>query len=199
MRRTLCAARPFPYIDSSISYLDSQAFVKLQRAAAKVQHHISAQAFRHYQLHLQHGWAIHRTRTFGAQNNDSFRLECASEHRVWKPGLRCADRFLESYIWDLSDRQSQHFAPNVNSFNECADRRLATLGIVTLSSGHLVYVTDANANSRTPMTTASGLCAGPERQWQALIAGTFFNTCAFADPQPDLSKRQAELVTRAGL
>jgi hypothetical protein len=57
-------------------------------------------------------------------------------------------------------------------------------GIVTLSSGTWFTVTDANANfANSDGQQRPDAVPGQKANGKPCVAGTFFNTCAFTDPQ----------------
>ena len=177
--------RPFPYVDSSIGYLDSQGLSNYNALQAKVQHNFGAGVSALVNYTYSHALGNSSNANLGAQNNDSFRYSAEPNIEYGNLDFDVRHRFLASYIWDLPIGRDQHFASNVNSFTNVLIGNWQLSGIVTLSSGTWFTVTDANANfANSDGQQRPDFVPGQSGNGKPCIPGTFFNTCAFADPAP---------------
>ena len=137
------------------------------------------------QLHLQPCAGDSSNANLGAQNNDSFRWSARPNIEYGNLDFDVRHRFLASYIWDLPIGKDKHFASNINSVANLLIGNWQLSGIVTLSSGTWFTVTDANANfANSDGQQRPDFVPGQNQNGKPCVPGTFFNTCAFTDPQP---------------
>ena len=115
----LCAAPSFPYIDSSISYLDSEGLSNYNALQAKLQHHFGSGVSALVNYTYSHALGDSSNANLGAQNNDSFRWSAHPELEYGSLDFDVRHRFLASYIWDLPIGKDKRFAPNLNSAAIC--------------------------------------------------------------------------------
>ncbi|WP_158748660.1 TonB-dependent receptor [Acidobacterium sp. S8] len=176
--------RPFSYIDAAISYLNSEGFSVYDALQTKLQHRFRGGVTALVNYTYSHALGDSSNANLGAQNNDSFRW---SKHPEWEYGNLDFDvrhRFVSSYTWDLPFGHKQHFASDVNTFTNLIIGDWQTSGIVTLSSGTWFTVTDANANfANSDGQQRPDVVPGQKANGKPCMTGTFFNTCAFQDPQ----------------
>src|SRR6185437_12530623 len=107
--------RPFPYVDASIGYLDSEGLSNYNALQAKLQHQFGSGVSALVNYTYSHGLGNSSNANLGAQNNDSFRWSAHPELEYGNLDFDVRHRFLASYIWDLPIGKNQHFAPNINS------------------------------------------------------------------------------------
>lgn len=177
--------RPFPYIDSSISYLDSEGFSNYNALQAKLQHRFGSGLSALVNYTYSHALGDSSNANLGAQNNDSFRWSQHPELEYGNLDFDVRHRFLASYTWDLPFGKGQHFAGGANRVANLLIGNWQTSGIVTLSSGTWFTVTDGNANfANSDGQQRPDAVPGQNQNGRPCVKGTFFNTCAFQDPAP---------------
>lgn len=176
--------RPFPYVDAYIGYLNSEGFSVYDALQSRFQHRFRGGVTALVNYTYSHGLGDSSNANLGAQNNDSFRW---SKHPEWEYGNLDFDvrhRFVASYMWDLPFGRNQRFASDVNGIANFFIGDWEMSGIVILSSGTWFTVTDANANfANSDGQQRPDAVPGLKASGKPCVAGTFFNTCAFTDPQ----------------
>ena len=176
--------RPFPYVDAFIGYLNAEGYSFYDALQARVQRRFSGGVTALVNYTYSHALGNSSNANLGAQNNDSFRW---SKHPEWEYGNLDFDvrhRFVSSYIWDLPFGRGQRFGANANAIANVFIGGWETSGIVTLSSGTWYTVTDANANfANSDGQQRPDAVTGQKANGKPCTAGTYFNTCAFTDPQ----------------
>jgi hypothetical protein len=176
--------RPFPYVDAFVGYLNSEGYSFYDALQARLQHRFSRGVSALVNYTYSHALGDSSNANLGAQNNDSFRW---SKHPEWEYGNLDFDvrhRFVAAYIWDLPFGQGQHFGANANTLTNLLIGDWELSGIITLSSGTWFTVTDANANfANSDGQQRPDAVPGQKANGKPCVPGTFFNTCAFTDPQ----------------
>jgi hypothetical protein len=176
--------RPFPYVDAYIGYLNSEGYSFYDALQSRFQHRFRGGVTALVNYTYSHGLGDSSNANLGAQNNDGFRW---SKHPEWEYGNLDFDvrhRFVASYMWDLPFGHGQRFAPNVNGVTNFFIGNWEMSGIVILSSGTWFTVTDANANfANSDGQQRPDAVPGQKANGKSCATGTFFNTCAFTDPQ----------------
>jgi hypothetical protein len=175
--------RPFPAVDSGISYFNSAGNSEYNALQTKLQHRFASGVSILVNYTYSHALGNASNANLGAQNNDAFRWIA---HPEWEHGNLDFDvrhRFVASYIWDLPFGRGKRFGSDVNTF---ADRLIGgwqLSGITTISSGTWFTVTDANGNfANSDGQQRPDAVAGQNPNGKPCVAGTSFNTCAFTDP-----------------
>ncbi len=176
--------RPFPYVDAYIGYLNSEGFSVYDALQSRFQHRFRGGVTALVNYTYSHGIGDSSNANLGAQNNDGFRW---SKHPEWEYGNLDFDvrhRFVSSYMWELPFGRKQRFASNANGITNFFIGDWQMSGIITLSSGTWFTVTDANANfANSDGQQRPDAVPGLKANGKPCVAGTFFNTCAFTDPQ----------------
>lgn len=176
--------RPFPYVDAFIGYLNSEGYSNYNGLQTRLQHRFGHGVSALVNYTYSHGLGDSSNANLGAQNNDSFRW---SKHPEWEYGNLDFDvrhRFVASYIWDLPFGRGQQFGANANTFTNLLIGNWELSGIITLSSGTWFTVTDANANfANSDGQQRPDAVPGQKANGKPCVPGTYFNTCAFTDPQ----------------
>jgi hypothetical protein len=175
--------RPFPYVDSSIGYLNAAGNAEYAALQAKVQHRFGNGLSFLVNYTYSHALGNASNANLGAQNNDSFRW---SANPQWEHGNLDFDvrhRFVASYSWELPFGNGKKFASGVNPFVNNLIGQWTVEGITTLSSGTWFTVTDGNGNfANSDGQQRPDAVPGQSAGGKPCVAGTFFNTCAFTDP-----------------
>jgi hypothetical protein len=176
--------RPFPYVDAYIGYLNSEGYSLYDALQTRLQHRFRGGVTALLNYTYSHGLGDSSNANLGAQNNDGFRW---SKHPEWEYGNLDFDvrhRFVASYMWDLPFGRGQRLAADANGVANFFIGNWEMSGIVTLSSGTWYTVTDANANfANSDGQQRPDAVSGQKANSKPCLAGTFFNTCAFTDPQ----------------
>jgi hypothetical protein len=150
-----------------------------------MQHHFGSGISALVNYTYSHALGNSSNANLGAQNNDSFRWSAHPEIEYGNLDFDVRHRFLSSYIWDLPIGKGQRFAPNLNSVANFLAGNWQLSGIATISSGTWFTVTDANASfANSDGQQRPDFVPGQKGNGKPCVPGTFFNTCAFADPQP---------------
>lgn len=175
--------RPFPYIDSSIGYLNSAGNAEYDALQAKVQHRFGNGFSFLANYTFSHALGDSSNANLGAQNNDGFRY---SEQPEWEHGNLDFDvrhRFVASYSWELPFGKGKTFASGASALVNNLIGHWELDGIVTLSSGTWYTVTDGNGNfANSDGQQRPDAVPGQSATSKPCVSGTFFNTCAFTDP-----------------
>jgi hypothetical protein len=179
----LAPRRPFPYVDSSVGYLNSAGNSEYHALQAKFQHRFGNGLFFLVNYTYSHALGDASNANLGAQNNDGFRW---TAHPEWEHGNLDFDvrhRFITSYSWELPFGKGRKFGAGVSSLENYIIGGWELEGITTLSSGTWFTVTDANGNfANSDGQQRPDAVSGQSPKSKPCIPGTFFNTCAFTDP-----------------
>ena len=174
--------RPFPYVNSSISYLNAEGYSSYNALQAKIERRLSNGISALVSYTYSHALGDSSNANLGAQNNDGFRYG----NHIREYGNLDFDvrhRLVSSYTWELPFGRDRHFAANTNRAADLLIGGWELSGIVTLSSGTWFTVTDSNANfSNSDGQQRPDAVPGQRANGKPCVAGTYFNTCAFQDP-----------------
>jgi hypothetical protein len=181
--------RPFPYVDASIGYLKSAGSGNYNGLQTSLQQRLSAglEAIVNYTYSKALGNAS--SADLGSQNNDGFRNSLYPNKEYGPLDFDVRNRFVTSFLYDLPFGTGQRFATHVRAIDEIIGHWNWS-GIVTLSNGTWFTVTDGNANfgnsdgQQRPDAVPGVKATSKPCSVGAGAAPTFFNTCAFQNPQP---------------
>jgi outer membrane receptor protein involved in Fe transport len=175
--------RPFPYVDASIYYLKSGGNANYNALQLSLQHR------------LTHGLSLITNYTYskalgdassanlGSQNNDAFRYTYTPNIEYGPLDFDVRNRFVSSFIYQLPFGQGQRFAGGSSSLVDRVIGHWTASGLVTLSSGTWYTVTDGNGNfANSDGQQRPDFVTGQKATSKPCVPGTFFNTCAFANP-----------------
>ena len=175
--------RPFPYVDSSIGYLNAAGNSEYDALQVKWQHRFASGLSFLVNYTFSHALGDASNANLGSQNNDSFRW---SEFPEWEHGNLDFDtrhRFVASYSWDLPFGRNRKFGSGANAFTQAFAGDWTVEGVTTISSGTWFTVTDANSNfANSDGQQRPNAVFGQSASGKPCVPGTFFNTCAFTDP-----------------
>ena len=175
--------RPFPYIDSSVGYLNSAGNAEYDALQIKAQHRFGNGLSFLVNYTYSHALGDASNANLGSQNNDSFRYSAEPQWEHGNLDFDVRHRFVASYSWDLPFGRGQRFGSGVSPLVNQLIGQWTIEGITTLSSGTWFTVTDGNndfANSDGQQRPDA--VPGQRASGKPCIPGTFFNTCAFTDP-----------------
>jgi outer membrane receptor protein involved in Fe transport len=183
----LAPRRPVPLIDSSINWFRS--------TGASSYHSLQA----HYEKRFSHGLQLLASYTWAhsidnasnanlgpTQNNSDFRDFRHPEAEFGNSDFDVRHRFSGSFIYELPFGRGKRFLGDATGLlNQIAGGwQLGT--IVSASTGNYFTVLDSNGNFANSDGGAGGVSQRPDQVGdptaKPCIPGTFFNTCAFADP-----------------
>jgi hypothetical protein len=176
--------RPFPYVDAAIGYLKSAGSANYNGLQASLQQRMSAGL--EFVVNYTYSKALGNASSadLGSQNNDGFRNSLYPNNEYGPLDFDIRNRFVASYVYDLPFGMGKRFATHIRPIDE-AIGHWNWSGIVTLSNGTWFTVTDGNANfANSDGQQRPDVVPGVKATDKPCIAGTFFNTCAFKDPQP---------------
>jgi hypothetical protein len=174
--------RPFPYINASIYEVMSEGssnYNGLQTSMTRrLSGGLSAIVNYTYSKALGDG-----STTMGSQNNDAFRYSRDPGIEYGPLDFDVRNRFVGSVIYQLPFGQGTRFGGSANAMVDKLIGHWTASGIVTLSSGNWFTVTDGNGNfANSDGQQRPDFVPGQKASGKPCVAGTFFNTCAFADP-----------------
>ncbi len=175
--------RPFPYIDSSIGYLNSAGNSEYDALQTRLQHRFGNGLSFLVNYTFSHALGDASNANLGAQNNDAFRW---TDHPEWEHGNLDFDvrhRLTASYSWELPFGTGKALGSNVSHAVDYVIGHWELEGVTTLSSGTWFTVTDGNGNfANSDGQQRPDAVAGQSATGTPCVPGTFFNTCAFTDP-----------------
>ena len=158
-----------------------------------LQAHYEKRLSRGLQLQASYTWAhsidIASNANLGpTQNNSDFRDFRHPEAEKGNSDFDIRHRFVASVVYELPLGHGKQFFGNANGALNQAVGGWQVASIVTVSTGNWFTVLDGNGNFANADGGAGGVSQRPDQvgnpNAQPCVPGTFFNTCAFADPQP---------------
>jgi hypothetical protein len=175
--------RPFPAIDSSISYLNAEGNSEYDALQAKFQHRFSGGITLLANYTYSHALGDASNANLGAQNNDSFRYFADPQWEHSNLDFDVRNRFVVNYVWDLPYGRGKRFGAQTSALVDAILGNWEFSGITTISNGTWYTVTDANGNfANSDGQQRPDSVAGQNPNGRPCVPGTFFNTCAFTDP-----------------
>ncbi len=179
--------RPVPLIDASID--------RFRSTGASSYNSLQA----HYEKRFSHGlqflasytWAHSIDNASNAnlgptQNNSDFRDFRHPEREFGSSDFDIRHRFVTSFLYELPFGHGKAFVGNASGALDQIVGGWQIASIFTLSTGNYFTVLDSNANFSNSDGGAGGASQRPDQvgdpHGHPCIPGTFFNTCAYADP-----------------
>lgn len=175
--------RPFPNIDAYIGLITSEGSSNYNAFQTSFNQRLShgLTAILNYTYSKALGDA---STTMGAQSNEGFRYirDLQAEYGPLSNDIR--NRFTGSFIYQLPFGQGRRLGGSVSPSFDRFIGHWAVTGIVILSSGNYFTVTDGNGNfANSDGQQRPNVVPGKKATDKPCVTGTFFNTCAFEDPQ----------------
>jgi hypothetical protein len=174
--------RPFPYVDAPIGYLKSAGSSNYNGLQTSFQQRLNngLQFIVNYTYSKSLGNAS--SADLGSQNNDGFRNSLYPNREYGPLDFDVRNRFVASFLYDLPFGTGHRFATHVPVIDHVIGNWNWS-SIVTLSSGTWFTVTDGNANfANSDGQQRPDFVPGMKANSKPCLPGTFFNTCAFANP-----------------
>ncbi|MEP6643324.1 MAG: TonB-dependent receptor [Acidobacteriaceae bacterium] len=179
--------RPVPSIDAPIDSFRS--------LGASSYHSLQA----HYEKRFSHGlqflasytWAHSIDNASNAnlgptQNNSDFRDFRHPENEIGSSDFDIRHRFVASFFYELPFGHGKRFVGDASGALDQVVGGWQVASIVSMSTGNYFTVLDSNANFSNSDGGAGGASQRPDQvgdpHAHPCVPGTFFNTCAFADP-----------------
>ena len=183
----LAPRRPVPLIDAGIDWFRSTAASSYNSLQA------------HYEKRFTHGlqflvsytWAHSIDNTSNAnlgptQNNSDFRDFRHPEAEFGNSDFDVRQRFSGSFLYEIPVGHGKRFLGDAHGFLNQAVGGWQLAAIVSASTGNYFTVLDSNGNFSNSDGGAGGVSQRPDLvgnpKATPCVQGTFFNTCAFADP-----------------
>ena len=175
--------RPFPYVDASIGYLKSAGSSNYNGLQASLQQRMSAGL--EFIVNYTYSKALGNASSadLGSQNNDGFRNSIYPNKEYGPLDFDMRNRFVASYVYDLPFGTGHRFATHIRAID--ADHRPLELVWNRHSlHGHLVHRHRWERGLRQLRWPTAPRCRSRRQSdSKPCVAGTFFNTCAFQNPQ----------------
>jgi outer membrane receptor protein involved in Fe transport len=182
----IASRRPVPLIDSGISSFRSGGASSYNSLQA------------HYEKRFSHGLQLQASYTWAhsidnasnanlgpTQNNSDFRDFRHPEREFGNSDFDVRHRFVVSSIYELPVGHGKHFLGDATGILSKIVEGWQFANIVTVSSGNSYTVLDNGSFSNSD-GGAGGVSQRPDRVGDPnatpCVPGTFFNTCAFANP-----------------
>lgn len=176
--------RPFPYVDAAIGYLKSAGSSNYNGLQTSLQQRMSAGLEFIVNYTYSKGLGNASSANLGSQNNDGFRDSRYPNKEYGPLDFDIRNRFVASYVYDLPFGTGQRFATHFRPIDEVIGHWNWS-GIVTLSNGTWFTVTDGNGSfANSDGQQRPDVVPGVKATDKPCLTGTFFNTCAFQNPQP---------------
>lgn len=176
--------RPFPYVDTSISYFNSAGNSEYDALQTRFQRRFAGGLTLLLNYTYGHALGEASNANLGAQNNDAFRWTAHPEWEHANLDFDVRHRFVANYIWEVPVGQGKRFGANLSRGLNYVVGNWQISGITTLSSGTWYTVTDADGNfaNSDSYSQRPNAVYGQNPNGKPCVPGTFFNTCAFVDP-----------------
>jgi hypothetical protein len=183
----LAPRRPVPLIDNGIDWFRSTGASSYN----SLQAHFEKRFTHGFQLQSSYTWAHSIDNASNAnlgptQNNSDFRDFRHPEREFGNSDFGVRHRFTLSYIYELPFGHGKAIGGGASGFTNQVIGGWQVAGITSVSSGNYYTVLDGNGNFSNSDGGAGGASQRPDQigdpNAKPCVPGTFFNTCAFADP-----------------
>lgn len=173
--------RPFPLIDSSIADIESAGVSKYNSLQVRAEKRFS------HGLTFLAAWTWAHSRDLassadlGAQNAGDFRYHIHPSWEYANSDFDIRHRFVFSYLYELPVGQGKRFLNDASGLLNQIAGGWQIGGITSISRGNWFTITDGNASfANSDGQQRPDLVGDPHAT--PCVPGTYFNTCAFADP-----------------
>jgi len=198
--------RPVPSINGQISTFRSNAYSNYNSLQARLEKRFSHGLQFEASYTYSHALDDASSASLGSLNNGDFRDQRYPFLEYGNADFDVRHRFVLSYVYDLPFGKGKAFGTNASGFVNQVIGNWQVAGIISASTGNYLTVTDPNNPTGIDCGgTVSFNCARPNvvgnPNGTPCVAGTFFNTCAFAalDPNgPVLSNEGRNIVRGPG-
>lgn len=179
--------RPIPSIDAPIQWFRSSGKSNYNALEFSVERSASSGLALLASYTYAHSLDNASAANLGSQNGGDFRDFRHPEAEYGNSDTDVRHRFTFSFLYPLPVGQGQRFLPDAGTVLDTVIGHWQIGGIATLSTGNWYTATDAINFSNVP--DGGGNVGSSQRPDYAgnpnskpCVAGTYFNTCAFADP-----------------
>ncbi|WP_233581526.1 TonB-dependent receptor [Acidipila sp. EB88] len=179
--------RPVPSIDAPISWFRSEGKSNYNALELHVERTSTAGLSLLASYTYAHGLDNASGANLGSQNGGDFRDFRHPEAEYGNSDTDMRHRFVFSALYNLPVGTGKRFLPNAGHALDTVIGHWQAGGIATFSTGNWFTATEANNFSNVP--DGGGNVGSSQRPDYAgnpnskpCVAGTYFNTCAFADP-----------------
>jgi hypothetical protein len=173
--------RPFPLIDSSISEIQSAGRSRYNSLQVRAEKRFSRGLTFLAAWTWAHSLDLASSADLGAQNGGDFRDHLNPQWEDANSDFDVRHRFVFSYLYELPFGRGKHFLGDASGVVNHIAGGWQIGGITTLSSGNWFTIIDGNGNfANSDGQQRPDLVGDPHAT--PCVTGTFFNTCAFADP-----------------
>jgi Carboxypeptidase regulatory-like domain/TonB dependent receptor len=180
------ARRPFPAIDGNISTFRSNAYSNYHSLQARLEKRFSRGLQFEFSYTYSHALDDASSASLGSLNNGDFRDQLHPEFEYGNADFDVRHHFVASYIYELPFGRGKTFGRDVSGPVNQLIGNWQVSGIVSASTGNYFTVSDINSNNSTVdcAGTVTFNCSRPNLignpNGKPCVAGTYFNTCAFA-------------------
>ena len=182
----LAPRRPFPSVDGTIDSFRSDTFSNYNSLQAHVEKRASHGLQFEASYTYSHSLDDASSASLGSLNNGDFRDRRFPQTEYGNSDFDVRHHLVVSYAWELPLGKGKAFGGNASGFLNQVIGNWQVAGIVSASTGNWFTVTDPFVNSANNDCggTVSYNCSRPNvvgnPNGKPCVAGTFFNTCAFA-------------------
>src|SRR5258708_5501238 len=176
----LAPRRLFPQIDSSIANIQSVGYSNYNSLQVRAEKRFSKGLTFLAAWTWAHSMDLASNADLGAQNGGDFRNHLQPEWEYGNSDFDVRHRFVFSYLYELPVGRGKRFLGDAGGgLNQIAGGWQYG-GITTLSTGNWFTIVDSTNFSNSDSQQRPDLIGNPHAT--QCVPGTFFNTCAFADP-----------------
>ena len=182
----LADRRPFPAVDGTIDAFRSDTISNYHSLQARLEKRMSHGLQFEVSYTYSHSLDDASSASLGSLNNGDFRDQRNPGMEYGNSDFDVRHHLVVSYVWELPFGKGKAFGGNASGFRDQLIGHWQIAGITSASTGNWFTVTDPLVNSSN--TDCGGTvgynCARPDvvgnPNGKPCVAGTFFNTCAFA-------------------
>jgi len=182
----LAPRRPFPAVDGTIDAFRSDTISNYNSLQARIEKRYSHGLQFEASYTYSHSLDDASSASLGSLNNGDFRDQRNPGLEYGNSDFDVRHHLVVNYAWDLPFGKGKAFAGNASGILNQVIGNWQVAGIVSASTGNWFTVTDPFVNSSN--TDCGGTvgfnCSRPNvvgnPNGKPCVAGTFFNTCAFA-------------------
>ncbi len=174
--------RPFPQIDSSIANIQSVGYSNYNSLQVRAEKRFSKGLTFLASWTWAHSMDLASSADLGAQNGGDFRNHLQPQWEYGNSDFDVRRRFVFSYLYEVPVGRGKRFLGDAAGVLNQIAGGWQFGGITTVSTGNWFTIVDSTNFSNSDSQQRPNLIGNPHST--PCVAGTFFNTCAFADPSP---------------
>ncbi|HXM92940.1 MAG TPA: TonB-dependent receptor [Candidatus Dormibacteraeota bacterium] len=174
--------RAFPQIDASIAEIQSTGRSRYDSLQVRAEKRFSHGLTFLTAWTWAHSLDLASNADLGAQNGGDFRNHLQPQWEHGNSDFDVRHRFVFSYLYEIPAGRGKRFLGDAGGVLNQIAGGWQVGGITTLSTGNWFTILDANNFSNSDSQQRPDLIGNPHAV--PCVPGTFFNTCAFANPAP---------------